>query len=339
MFQDMTVHSQRQAPTYGIQERQRKNRRIVMARDRRFLRIVGCFALVLLASNVALSQIFTDDFDDEFVEPGWILVGLGNANQQSVTESGGKLFFTSDGSTAFLGPDNAGFLYREVSGDFRVEVTVDTVGMNSGGPFRKAGLMVRANTDPTAARIQSVVAPYWNDLDQTHLQIVARQTPGGPGNLAVSEDVVEVPRLLRLAISRVGNTLITEYSSDGGGTWILPTSGLGGHILFGELPETLLLGLVVVSNDISTTSTAVFDDFLIDGEGQPASGQLTIAGGETDQSSGMLLITGRNFGDESPFAGRVSLFAPMRGVVELSVVDFDVTTQQILVELPSGIET
>ncbi|MEM8931781.1 MAG: hypothetical protein AAGE94_11445, partial [Acidobacteriota bacterium] len=62
---------------------------------------------------------------------------------------------------------------------------------------------------------------------------------------------------------RVGQTLSVQYSLDDGATWITPTTGLGGSIDIAALPETLVVGLAVVSNNISVTSTAYFDDVQI----------------------------------------------------------------------------
>ncbi|MCG8461772.1 MAG: hypothetical protein MI919_36280, partial [Holophagales bacterium] len=101
----------------------------------------------------------------------------------------------------------------------------------------------------------------WNGgSSESHLQFVARPSQGALGNLAVATDVVGVPRLVRLAIERAGDVFTVEYSEDDGLTWNRPSGGLGGSATL-EMPETLLLGLDMVSNDISITSTSEFDDF------------------------------------------------------------------------------
>ncbi|MCG8458968.1 MAG: DUF1349 domain-containing protein, partial [Holophagales bacterium] len=201
-----------------------------------------------------------DDFEDDLLDPAWTLVGLGNANQESAAESGGVLSLTADGATAFYGADNAGFLYRQMGGDFRLEATVDGSTMTTGGRYRKAGLMVRAGLDSWDERLLALLVPYWDDRDETHLQFVARDAFGQPGSLPVAEDVVGVPRTVRLAVERRGQELAVEYSLDGGATWIRPTTGLGGSIAIPTLPPELYVGLAMVSNDISVTSTALFDD-------------------------------------------------------------------------------
>ncbi|MEO1365892.1 MAG: hypothetical protein AAFX50_01860, partial [Acidobacteriota bacterium] len=204
-----------------------------------------------------------DDFDDGLLDPAWTLVGIGNANQESVVEEDGVLKLTADGATAFFGSDNAGFLYRDVAGDFRMEVTIDGNPMTVGGMFRKAGLMVRASLDKDDIRLIHQLAPFWQNQDSTRLQFVARTDFGLPGNTQVASELVGVPRVVRLAIERVGQELGVEYSLDNGATWIRPTTGLGGSVTIPNLPPSLLVGLDMVSNDISVAATAHFDDFLI----------------------------------------------------------------------------
>ncbi|MEM1178307.1 MAG: hypothetical protein AAGM22_08190 [Acidobacteriota bacterium] len=203
----------------------------------------------------------SDSFEGETLDSAWTLAGVGNANQQSTALENGELQLTADGATAFFGADNMGFLYREVSGDFRMETTVDGGPMDTGGRYRKAGLTVRESLDKWDVRLLAKLVPFWNNTDETHLQFVARESHGTPGRLPVARDVVGVPRLLRLAVIRSGNTLSVEYSTDGGTTWIRPTTGLGGSITIDDLAETLLVGPSMVSNNISVTSTAHFDDF------------------------------------------------------------------------------
>lgn len=292
------------------------------------------FGLVLGVSPGISQAPVVDLFDDGLVDPAWTLVGVGNANQISVDETGGVLELTADGSTAFSAADNAGFLYREVTGDFRMEVTLDGTDMTTGGALRKAGLMVRTDLDPWAPRVLHVLVPYWNGGNQTHLQSVIRENHGGDGRIPLNRDTIGVPRVLRLALQRVGDTLSVEHSTDGGATWIQPTSGLGGETTVSDLPETLLVGLTVVSNDISVTSTAAFDDFILSGDVFVPLGPLVITSAEPDVDAGTLLISGENLGAAS-FTGEVGLHLPIVGRVVLPVLDFEPSTQQLLVELPA----
>ena len=197
------------------------------------------------------------DFSDGIADE-WLLTGVGHANQVSAEENSGALALTSDGATAYYGKDNAGFLYQELIGDFRIETDLDTAPMTTGKAWRKAGLMVRASLDHLDIRLLAMAAPV-----QERLQFVARESYGSPGNVKVATEVPGAPSALRLAIQRSAQELSIEYSNDGGVTWIRPTTGLGGSIEITALPENLLVGLAVVSNNISVTTTAEFDNVSI----------------------------------------------------------------------------
>ncbi|MEM6795456.1 MAG: carbohydrate-binding protein, partial [Acidobacteriota bacterium] len=208
----------------------------------------------VLTGGGPLDPCITDSFEDGDFE-GWSLDGLGHANQFSAEVVGGALELTSDGATAYLGRDNAGFLYREVVGDFRVEATVDVTEMDTGKIWRKAGLSARASLDSLDLRLLATAAP-----GQERLQFVARTRYAGRGNVKLGLEVPEAPPVVDLALQRVGQTLSVQYSLDGRQTWITPADGLGGSVEIVDLPASLLVGPTVVSNNISVTSTARFDD-------------------------------------------------------------------------------
>lgn len=202
-----------------------------------------------------------EDFEDEGLT-GWNLDGVGHANQfaAEIVDDGGnlELALTSDGATAYYGKDNAGFFYQAVTGDFRVEADIDSKTMTAGKPWRKAGLMARASLDHLDLRLLAMLAPV-----QERLQFVAREEYAGPGNVKVATEVHDAPAAVRLAIERNSQVLSVQYSVDGGATWITPTTGLGGSIEVVDLPETLLVGLAMVSNDVSVASMALFDNVSI----------------------------------------------------------------------------
>ena len=98
---------------------------------------------------------------------------------------------------------------------------------------------------------------------QQRLQFVAREVYGGPGNVKLAQEITGVPLVAHLAIERAGQTLTVQYSLDGV-TWITPDNNANhGSLEIVGLPATLFVGLAVVSNDISVTSTALFDDVAI----------------------------------------------------------------------------
>lgn len=73
--------------------------------------------------------------------------------------------------------------------------------------------------------------------------------------------------------------------------------------------------------------------------GGSGTSQLVITGALVDFDAGTMEISGRNFGATLPFEGVITLFVPSQGLVELTVLDFDVDSQQLLVDLPADVST
>src|ERR1700759_628794 len=70
----------------------------------------------------------------------------------------------------------------------------------------------------------------------------------------------------------------------------------------------------------------------------PASAnQLLITAVQFDSASNSLVIFGQNLGSSASFKGTVKLFAPTKGTLQLAVLGFDPTKQQLRVALPSGV--
>ncbi|MEM9555112.1 MAG: SdrD B-like domain-containing protein [Acidobacteriota bacterium] len=202
-----------------------------------------------------------DPFDDGFVDSGWTLTALGDADQVAVGEDG-ELELTGDGSSLFAGArDDGAFLHRAVTGDFRAEITVDVGAMGPAGPYRKGGLMLRTGLDPGAPRVIAQLAPNWNDGGGPTLQFRYRAQQDGLGDLALGSNRFGVPTRVDLAIERRGDTLEVLYSFDERATWIRPAGGTGGAVTLSTLPETLVVGPNVVSYDPETVVAARFDDF------------------------------------------------------------------------------
>ncbi len=206
----------------------------------------------------------SDDFDNDTLASFWFQTTFGDADQMSVVEQGGALSISGDGSSLYAGSDHGVFVFNHFQGDFRVEVDVDGAGMTTGGPYRKAGLMVRTGFGYSEPRYIAQLVPYWDHgtgAADSVLQFRYRQTEGGQSDIAWGSNVSGAPRQVRLAIQRSGNTLSAEYSFDGGVTWNQPAGGAQGSTTVSTLPDTLLVGMNVVSYDALTPSTAVFDNF------------------------------------------------------------------------------
>jgi len=208
-----------------------------------------------------------DPFDQAPLADGWLTTHLGDATtgdaQVAEEAGGGTLHLSGDGSSLYHGADNGYFAYREVSGDFRVEVDVESFPTDAGGDFRKACLMVRASTDPQAARVMSCFVPHFPDppsgpAPATAVQFDLRAQDGAlPVELAGT--LFHPPLPIRLAIERRGEDVTVYTSLDGGATWTRPVGDFGGTAEL-PLPDTVLAGVAVASYETGTAFTAELDD-------------------------------------------------------------------------------
>ncbi|MEM9593492.1 MAG: SdrD B-like domain-containing protein, partial [Acidobacteriota bacterium] len=211
-----------------------------------------------VVSGGGLGACQLDDFSDGVLDPEWSLTRFGDATVSDAAEAEGVLALSGDGSSMYVGPDHGAYLFRDADGDFRLEATVDGAGMTDGGPYEKAGLMVRPGLGGDEPRLILQLVPYWNNGPTSALQFRFRAAEGGPGDGAWASNIFGVPKQARLAIERRGDTFIAEYSLDGGATWQRPAGGAQGSVTL-DWPDVVLAGLDVVSY-ASTPSTARFDD-------------------------------------------------------------------------------
>ena len=205
---------------------------------------------------------FEDDFGDGVLDPSWTAIHIGDADQGSAVESGGSLTLGGDGTSAWIA-DNGYFIHRNASGDFRVEVEVGGVVDDSGGQYRKAGLMVRAGDDPRAPRVMVQFLPQFPNPDRAVLQFGYRDANGADGQLLA--EVIPVPSLpIKIAIERRGDTFIGLFSRNGGHSWEQPTEGgAGGSIEIPGIGDVLEVGLSATSYDANQAFSVEFDDYQV----------------------------------------------------------------------------
>ena len=198
----------------------------------------------------------TDDFEDGVLDPAWQSTFLGDATAGTLLESDGSLKISGNGSSLFT-TDNAHYLYRHVNGDFRLEVDIESLPVDQGGGFRKAGLMVRDGFSSTAPRLMVQYGPDWPGVGAPILQFSYRASAGAPESSAVWARVQGITLPVRVAIERVGNAFSVAYSSDGGTTWQQPS---GPSAVTLPWNNVLLAGLDAVSYDPSVELTAEMDN-------------------------------------------------------------------------------
>ena len=202
----------------------------------------------------------SDSFDQGLHE-AWTLSALGNTDQIATDSSAGTLKLTGDGTSAYIGPDHGAFLHQTVDGDFRIEVDVLDFPVNAGGPYRKAGLMVRAGLDALSRRVMVQYIPDFNGQGPA-LQFRARTSEGGPGDVALGSNLFGAGLPVRLAIEHTGGIYTVEFSTDDGATWRRPAGGSNGQIPLDLGPQPLA-GLHAVSYDTETALTVELDDFTV----------------------------------------------------------------------------
>jgi hypothetical protein len=147
--------------------------------------------------------------------------------------------------------DDLYFVGQAVEGDVQITARLQAV---SGNGKPAAGLMIRESLG-AAPRLVSV----WQSPG-VGLTVQRRRRPDwlAAENGAIPEDAVRLPILLRL--TRQGNTILPEYSSDDGRTFV----PLGKAVTFDSpLLRTLYVGLAASSGDHVSTAEATFRDLII----------------------------------------------------------------------------
>lgn len=234
-------------------------------------------------------------------DPSFVGAVLGDAARGTHAWVDGTVHITADGSTAWAHADNLYFLHRPVDGDFRAEVDLTDLPVDSGGTYRKALLAVRASLDPWAPRLFIGHLPGVRGL-----QFGVRTAQDGEGT-ALVDDVSNVDLPVRLAIERRGDTYSVYYAQDG--AWRRPP---GGSVTF-DLGETPLVGLGVSAVSSDQTMTAAFDDFLLCGPNTvPAVVPVEPGACDASRALDVTVVLDASGAMGAPFEGSTSRYAAAR---------------------------
>jgi hypothetical protein len=168
---------------------------------------------------------------------GQTLSGTGTWN---VTGGGGDIFGTSD---------SYHFVWRSLAADGSVTARVDS--QSNSNSAAKAGLMLRASTDPGAPYYGIFVMPSGSTVVQSRSAQGVTTVEDGP-------TVTGSPPVY-LRLTRTG-TSFTAYTSPDGVNWTMVPSST---TTLAALTGSLLAGLAVTSHNTSQMSTAVFDSLTI----------------------------------------------------------------------------
>jgi len=171
----------------------------------------------------------------------------------SATFASGLFTINGSGSDIWGNADAFHYVYQPMSGDGTIVARVETV--QNVYPWTKAGVMIRATTDPGSAHASVFVTPGKG---------IAMQWRSASGAVSSSVAVAgAAPRFVRLV--RTGSSVAGSYSSDGA-TW----TAIGTATV--TLPQGVLAGMPVASHDNTQTATATFDSASVTAAPQPPPG-------------------------------------------------------------------
>jgi WD40 repeat protein len=187
--------------------------------------------------------------------PGWVAASFREGVRGGsirMGPAGEEIVVRGSGEDIWGEKDGCYFAGRSVTGDFQATVK-RVAGPTETSEWAKAGLMVRDGLAADARHVMLSASArhgllaYWRPLSGGGSEEIAR------GKAAVPP---AQPALLRM--TRRGNRMTAEYSTDGGRRF-LP---LGEPVTFAQpLPATLSVGLAITSRDPAQTSEARFAGF------------------------------------------------------------------------------
>jgi hypothetical protein len=156
--------------------------------------------------------------------------------------------------------DQFTYVYKTMSGDFDVAVTVHTLDLTNN--WSKAGIMARPSLEPGAIN----VSVFCRGLDD--LVTFQRRDAADGGSASERATPEGAPRPVTLRLTRNGDEFNPGWSLDGGATWeanisndgVSPTSPV---VL--ALGDPILLGIAVTSHE-----TGVIANSLVEVLGEPS---------------------------------------------------------------------
>ena len=175
---------------------------------------------------------------------GWTCSDIGDPlplGQQTLT--GGLWSLFGGGGDIWAMSDSFHFVSQALAADG--SISADVTSQTATDPWAKAGVMLRATTDPGSPYYAAFVTP------GNGVVVQWRTTQGGTTAQVQSTGTVPV----YLQVARTG-TSFTAYTSPDGSTW---TAVPGSTVTLASLSGSILRGLAVTSHDQGTGSTVAMD--------------------------------------------------------------------------------
>jgi len=171
--------------------------------------------------------------------------------EAGVEQAGNVFTIKAGGDDIWGNSDQFTFVYKEVSGDFDVAITV--LSLEKTNDWAKAGIMCRQDLDPGSINVMAACRGA-DDL----VTYQRRETAGGSSS---SERLTPAgaPRPVTIRLMRSGDTFTGGWSLDGGATWedcvtkdgVTPTPPI--ELTF---TDPILLGIAVTSHQAGVITTA-----------------------------------------------------------------------------------
>jgi hypothetical protein len=176
----------------------------------------------------------------------WTCADIGSpapAGAQSFDPNSGTWTIAGGGSDISGTADQFHYAWQSFSGDGTVSAQV--VSQTTSSSQAKAGIMLRASADPSAANYAVLVTP------GAGIKVQVRSAQGAT-TTKVANPAGTVPTYLE--VTRSGNTF-TAFTSPDGVSWT-PIAGSTATV---NLGTTILAGLAVTSHNTGTLSTVTLD--------------------------------------------------------------------------------
>jgi regulation of enolase protein 1 (concanavalin A-like superfamily) len=202
-------------------------------------------------------------------------VGLGG----SASYANGVFTVKGAGAGINYSADAYHFVYQALSGDGSISARV----VSATGASPQVGVTIRETLDSAATNA------FVNDLNQSGIQSVylVDRTSSGAGEVAIAAVGATLPYWIRVV--RTGSTF-TGYTSSDGVNWV----SLGSSQAI-SMASTVYLGLGVSSQDVTSLTTAVFDNVSFSSIATPAP-VISNVSATTGAVGSQVVISGTGFG-------------------------------------------
>jgi hypothetical protein len=206
---------------------------------------------LLVLPAVAVAGVF-DNFNDGTLAPAWTFYDADNdATTGAYAESGGQLSLSGRGLDVYQNNNRFVSVWRsDITGDF--DVSVKVVSQTSSDNWAKSGILVANDVDALTFGGYCLVAV-------TPAQGFTFQwdASGVVGELETHTEIMDVAYPCWLRLTKVGTLFHAYYKTTAGGTWVSIGSAT---------PQSTAansqVALFSCSHTVTTTCTAVFDDFV-----------------------------------------------------------------------------